>query len=106
MRAMRPLSVMLWSLGYAAIPSWPGGVAAALWWTGRAEVLLLAVASSGTFSAVVLRLLRRAQWRAEQYERDAAERAAQYERLEALLCGKLAEAVSRQAGTPGLRLLP
>jgi len=108
MRGTRPLSVMLRVLGLAAIPAWPLGVTAAVLWPARVEVLLLSVASTGSLSAAVLRLLKRAQWRSEQYERDAAARDARYERLEALLCGRLAEAVGqrRDARTPGLRLLP
>jgi hypothetical protein len=108
MRAIRPLTGLLYVLGYAAVPAWPLGVTAALLWPARVEVLLLSVASTGSLSAAVLRLLRRAQWRSEQDERDAAARDARYERLEGLLCGKLAETVSlrRDAKTrPDLRLL-
>jgi hypothetical protein len=82
-----PLSVMLRVLGWAAIPCWPLGAAAAVLWSGRLELLLLAVA--GTSSAVTLRVLR---WADARLARRAAEwerREAQHERLEGKLCDSL-----------------
>lgn len=78
MPPMRPLSVMLWTLGWAALPCWPAGIASAVWWTGRAELALLSVAGAGTSSALALTVLR---W--------AAAREAQHERLEGKLCDTL-----------------
>ena len=82
MLAIRPLSVMLRTLGYAAIPSWPAGAAAA-WWSGRAELLLLSVAGAGTSSALALIVLRQAEAR-------EARRAAEAERREGRLCSVIA----------------
>jgi hypothetical protein len=98
MRAMRPLSVMLWSLGYAAIPSWPAGVAAAIWWTGRAELLLLSLAGAGTSSAMALGALRWADAR-------LARRAAEYERLEGLLVGAIGDLYEARHPTAPLHMI-
>jgi hypothetical protein len=97
MRAARPLSVMIWVLGYAAIPAWPAGVAAAIWWTGRAELLLLAVAGMGTSSAMAVGAQRRADAR-------LARRAAEYERLEGRLCEVVSEMRGGARKPPGLRV--
>jgi hypothetical protein len=99
MSAIQPLMIMLRALGYAALPSWPLGIAAAVLWPARAEVALLSVASTGTFSALGLMMLRRAEWRSAQYERQARERAADYERLEGLLVGAVADLGRRGAAS-------
>jgi hypothetical protein len=105
MPAIRPLSVMLWVLGYAAAPCWPAGIASAVLWTARAEVALLSVASTGTFSVLTLLMLRRARDRAEADERRARELAAHHEVVAGLLCGAIVGDL-RPARTPGLRVVP
>lgn len=103
MPAIRPLMIMLRALGWAALPSWPAGAAAAMWWTGRAELLLLSVAGAGTSAAMTLAALGWA-------ERQMAQRDERYDRLEARLCSTLVSNLpgARAAATtlPGLRLLP
>jgi hypothetical protein len=89
---------MLRVLGYSAIPSWPLGAAAAWWWSGRAELLLLSVASVGTSSALALMVMRQADAR-------AARRAAEYERLEGRLCGVIADDLRPRGHRPA-RTLP
>jgi len=115
MRATRPLSVMIYVLGYAAIPAWPGGIAAAIWWTGRAEVLLLAIAGVGTSSAMALTGRRRADARmakrTAEWEAQVAALAERHDRLEGRLCNVIAAGLrGREATTPpdlpGLRALP
>jgi hypothetical protein len=90
MTAMRPLTTMLRALGYAAVPAWPAGLAAAIWWTGRAEMALLSVAGVGTSSALVLAVLRWAEARlarrSEEHERLMAMQAAEHERVTGKLC--------------------
>jgi len=98
MRATRPLSVMIYVLGYAAIPAWPAGVAAAIWWTGRAELLILAVAGVGTSSAMALAGRRQA-------EASLARRAAEYERLEKRLCEVVRDLRGDARRPPGLRVV-
>ena len=101
MRGMRTLSMMLRVLGWAAIPSWPAGAVSAILWTGRAELLLLSVAGAGTSGAVALAVLRWAEARARS-------RAAEYERLERLLVGAIADLHPRAAAAmtrPDLRVV-
>jgi len=99
MRVTRPLSVMLYALGWAAIPAWPAGIASALLWTARAELALLSVAGAGTSAALALALQRRAEARVTAL-------AAEYERMEGRLCDALAASLHGGARTPaGLRLL-
>jgi hypothetical protein len=110
MRATRPLSVMIWLLGYAAIPAWPAGVAAAIWWTGRAELLLLALAGMGTSSAMALTGRQRADARMAERDAQAAEEAARHERVEGVLCEVITadlrgRAATTPPGLPGLRAL-
>lgn len=83
MTAIRPPMIMLRTLSYAAIPAWPAG-AAAIWWNGRAELLLLSIAAAGTSSALALAVLRWAEAR-------TVKRAAEYERLEQLLVSSIAD---------------
>jgi membrane protein implicated in regulation of membrane protease activity len=93
--AMRPLVIMLRALGYAALPAWPAGIAAAVAWTGRAELLLLSVAWIGTTCALTLVVLRWAEARlarrAAEHEAQMAAQAARYDRLEGRLCGVIVD---------------
>jgi hypothetical protein len=82
--AIRPLVIMLRALGYAALPCWPAGIAAAVWWTGRAELLLLSVAGSGTSAALATLVMDRAAAAARRREGEHA-------RLAAQLCGVIRE---------------
>lgn len=68
MLTIRPLGAMLTALGWAAVPAWPAGAAAAVWWTGRAELLLLSVAWTGTSAGLARVALRHAEDRAERRE--------------------------------------
>ena len=98
MRAVRPLTIMLRILGWAAIPSWPGGAIAAVLWSGRIELLLLTVAGMGTSSALTLRVLLQGEARLARQE-------AQAERREGLLCGTIVTDV-RPHGRRPARTLP
>lgn len=86
----RPLTIMLRTLGWAAIPAWPAAGASAILWTGRAELAFLSVATVGANSALTLLLMRAEQARAARYEKLMEQRDAQYERLERLLVGAVA----------------
>lgn len=103
MPGARPLTVMLTVLGWAAIPAWPAGIASAVLWTFRAEVLLLSLAGAGTSSALTLLLVGAARERTARYERLIAARATEYERLEELLVGAVADLGSRWPRRPGPR---
>jgi hypothetical protein len=107
MRATRPLSVMIYVLGYAAIPAWPAGVAAAIWWTGRAEVLLLALAGVGTAGAMALTGRQRADAQMAEREAQAEAEAARHERVEGVLCEVITADLRGRAATtpPDLRAL-